>query len=246
MASTRAVRGILAFDGLRLARDRFVVSVSLYIIAMTIALRWILPWLTRELDARLGFDFTPYVPLLASHFLIQLSGQVGGIILGFLLLESREDRTIRAMLVTPIPMQRYLAILGLVVMAATVPLALLEGVIIQWGLPPWPGFTLAAIVGAPGAFIFGLLVATLASDKTQAFAYMKILGLLPAAASAAWFVDEPWQWLFAVYPPYCASKIYWLSEAGQPGGLPYAVLGLVGSLVWIAVLARLFLRVARR
>lgn len=246
MASARAVAGILRFDGLRLARDRFVVSVSLYIIAMTIALRWLLPWLSGELDARLGFDFSPYVPLLGSHFLIQLSGQIGGIILGLLLLESREDQTIRAMLVTPVPMQHYLTMLGLVVMAGTVPLALLEGAIIQWGLPPWPGFVVAAVVGAPGAFIFGLLVATLANDKTQAFAYMKILGLLPAAASAAWFVDEPWQWLFAVYPPYCASKIYWLSEAGDPGWWPYVVLGLLGSLFWIALLARMYWRVARR
>jgi len=246
MASARAIGGILGFDGLRIARDRFVVSVTLYIIAMTVALRWLLPWLTDELQARLAFDFSPYVPLLASHFLIQLSAQVGGIVLGMLLLESREDRTIRAMLATPIPMNQYLAVIGLVVTAAAVPLALFEGVIINWGLPPWPGFVAAAIVGAPGAFIFGLLVATLANDKTQAFAYMKILGLLPLMASSAWFFDAPWQWLFALYPPYCASKIYWLTEAGEGGWLIFAAIGLAGSFLWIAVLGRLFLRVARR
>lgn len=246
MTSSHAIRGMLRGDGLRLVRDRFLISICVYIVGLTVAMRWFIPWLTAELDARLSFDFLPYVPLLVSHLLIQTTGQLGGILLGLLLLESREDGTIKAMLVTPVPMSRYLTVLGAVAILATVLLALVEGALLGLGMPGWPGFVAAALVGAPGAVILGLLIATLADDKMQAFAYLKIFGLLPAAASTAWFVPEPWQWLFTLYPPYCASKVYWLAEAGEPGWFAFALLGLAGSALWLAVLGGLFMRAARR
>ncbi len=246
MATGQAIGAMLRTDGLRLARDRFLLSVSAYILGLTVAMRWLLPWLTAELRTRLDFDFTPYVPLLASHLLIQISGQLGGIVMGMLLLESREDGTVKALLAAPVPLERYLAVLGLSAMGLTMALALLEGAILGWGFPGWAGLLAAVILGAPGAVIFGLLVAAIADDKMQAFAYLKILGLLPVTASIAWFVPTPWQWVFALYPPYCASKVYWLASAGEGGWWSFALIGGAGSALWLWLLGRLFLRAARR
>ncbi|MEM9387830.1 MAG: hypothetical protein AAGA68_22445 [Pseudomonadota bacterium] len=236
---------VLRFDGLRVLRDRFLLSMTAYVIALTVGLRWFLPWLTQELDTRLNFDFTPYIPLLASHLLVQVSAQLGGMVAGLLLLESREDSTVKALLVTPIPIEQYLAVLGGAATVVTVMLATIEAGIIGWGVPDTGGLLIAVAVGAPGAMIFALLVPTLADDKMQAFAYMKLLGLLPLAATVAWFIPTPWQALFALYPPYCGSKIYWLVSAGEGGWGTYAVLGLVGAVIWVWGLSQLFLRVAR-
>ena len=102
------------------------------------------------------------------------------------------------------------------------------------------------LAAAPGAPVFALLIAAVANNKVQAFAYMKLFGLGPILVTGAYFLPEPCQWLAAIYPPYCASKAYWVAEAGG-SHWPLWVLGaLVSSAVWVGVLQRLYLRAARK
>jgi fluoroquinolone transport system permease protein len=238
--------GILRADGLRLVRDRFLAGTALYLIGISLAMRWVIPWITRGVAGRWGFDLTPYHPLIVSHIVVQLAPLLVGILGAFLLLETREDRTIKALLVSPVPISGYLALLtALMILAASV-LTMGEGIIIGFALPSWPALTAVAVVGALGAPVFAMGVSALASNKTEAFAYLKIVGLVPLLVSGSYFLSEPHQWLAAVYPPYWAVKAYWVAEAGRPEW-PLWVLGgfLVGGL-WAAGCARLFSRAARR
>lgn len=246
MPSFSAVRGMLRADALRLRRDRFLIGISAYILLITVLMRWILPAITTGIATEWQFDLTPYHPLLVSHVIVQLSPLVPGIIGAFLLLESREDGTVKALLVSPNPLTRYLSVVCVVMFVTAVTLTIVQGAIIALALPSWPALIVVGLAAAPWALIFALLTAAVSDNKVQAFAYLKLFGVGPLLATGAYFLPEPWQWLAGLYPPFCASKAYWVAEGGGSQWLLWVLAGLVGSAVWVGVLGRLYLRAARK
>ena len=237
--------GLLRIDVARVAQDRFLLGVTGYIIGLTIAMRWAVPWIGTEVMARLAFDLTPYYPLMMSHFLVQLAPLVGGILGTFLLLEARETGFMRALLVTPVPLSAYLTALCGVLALLSVVLTVLEGLIIGIGIPSSLGLLACGVAGAPAAVVMALVLGGLASTKTEAFAYMKIWGVLPLLPTASYFLPEPWQWLAAIYPPYWASKAFWIAEAGG-WWLPWVLGGVVLSAIQVWFAARYFTGAAHR
>jgi fluoroquinolone transport system permease protein len=237
-----AVLAILRVDGLRLLRDRFLLGMVAYIVGVSVAMRWIIPFATQELSTRLGFDLTPYHGLITSHIVVQLAAMVGGMAGGFLILESKEHRVIAAFRVTPVSLGSYVAILGVVLVAATVLIAVVEALIITIGTPSVGPLALAALTGAPASVIFALVVGTFATTKTEAFAYLKFIGLAPLLPTASYFLAEPWQYAMAVYPPYWASKAYWLALEGDPRWAIWVGGGVVVSTIAVVALTRAFLR----
>ncbi len=246
MPGLRLATASLRADALRLVRDRFLVGTGLYILGISIAMRWVIPWVTRGVASRWGFDLTPYYGLIVSHVVIQLAPLLVGIIGAFLLLETREDRTIKALLVSPTPLSAYLFWGSVVMVTASTLLVVVEAPIIGVGLPPWPALMASGAAGALAAPLYALGVAAIASNKTEAFAYLKVVGTAPLLVSGAYFLSEPLQWIAAVYPPYLAVKAYWIAEAGGSGWAPWVLGSLVVGGAWIAVAARLFTRAARR
>jgi fluoroquinolone transport system permease protein len=237
-----AALAILRVDGLRVVRDRFLFGMIVYLVGVSVAMRWIIPFATDELAARLGFDLTPYHGLITSHIVVQLAALVGGMAGGFLILESKEQRVLAAFRVTPVSLGSYVAILAAVLAAATVLIAVVEGLIIRVGTPSPLPLALATLAGAPASVIFALVVGTFATTKTEAFAYLKFIGLAPLLPTASFFLAEPWQYAMAVYPPYWASKAYWLALEGDPRWPVWVVGGLVLSALAVVALTRVFLR----
>ena len=237
-----AIRAILLVDGLRLLRDRFLLGSITYIIGISVAMRWIIPFATDQLSARLGFDLAPYHGLIMSHIVVQLAALVGAMAGGFLILESKENRVIAAFRVTPVSLGSYVTIIGVVLVAATVLIAVVEGLIVGIGTPPLVPLVLTALAGAPASLIFTLVVGTFATTKTEAFAYLKFIGLAPLLPTASFFLAEPWQYTMAVYPPYWASKAYWVALDGGASWPILAVGGLVLSAIFVIALTRVFMR----
>lgn len=193
MPSTTAILGMLWVDGLRLARDRFLVGTAIYIIALSIGMRWLLPWVTEEVAARLAFDLAAYHAVMVSHMIVVLTALTAGFVGGFLLLAGREDRTVKAQLVTPVPLVAHVVLVSLVLALAAVMLTLVEGAIIGLALPPWPALVAIACAGAPAAPLLALFIASFADNKVEAFAYSKFAGVAVLIPAGAFFVPEPWQ-----------------------------------------------------
>lgn len=246
MPSATAVRGMLRTDAIRLRRDRFLVAITVYLLGITVVMRWLLPAITTDLRAEQDFDLTPYHSLVVSYLIVQLAPLLPGIIGGFFLLESREDGTVKALLVSPNSLASYVSVVCVVMFVTAATLTVAEGAIIALALPPWPALIGVSLAAAPAAPMFALLIAAIANNKVQAFAYMKIFGLGPLLVVGAYFLQEPWQWLAAIYPPYCASKAYWVAAAGGSIWPLWVLAGLVTSAVWGGVLQRVYLRAARR
>ena len=171
---------------------------------------------------------------------------IPGIVGGFLLLESREEGTIKALLVAPTPLQSYVAVACLSMAAVAFVVMLVTAPIIGVGLPPWPALIAISLAAAPSGPAYALLLSSVANNKVEAFAYAKLFGVGPLFVLGTYFLAEPWQWLAVIYPPYCACKAYWVAEAGGSSWSIWVIAGLLSSAVWVAVLQRVFVSASRR
>ncbi len=246
MLSKVAILGILKADGLRLQRDRFLLGTAVYLIGISAVMRWALPWLVREVQVRLSFDLRPWLPLMVSHLVVVLASITTGFLGGFLLLESREDRTVRALLVSGVSLPAYLLVFFTVMFVATTLLTLGQSALIGQALPPTSGLIVAALAGAPFSAVMALYIATFADNKVEALAYTKFVSVTSLIPAGSYFLSEPWQWIAGIYPQYWAAKVYWTAQASQPGWALWALGGLLCTGVWLFLLGRRFLRVAHR
>lgn len=245
MPTITAVRGMLRTDALRMTRDKFLMGVTAYILFVFLVMRVLIPAITADLASGEEFDLVPYHPLIVSYFSVQIAPFIPGLVCGFQLMECREEGVVKALMVSPGSLSGYLAVVGIAMFATAFVLTLFADVIIGMELLRWPALFAIALAAAPAGPIFALLIASFANNKVQAFVWMKIFGLGPALVLGAWFLPEPAQWLAAIYPPYCASKAYWVAVTGGTW-LPWIFAGLAGSAIWLEILRRLFLKAARR
>lgn len=245
MPRAAALLPVLEIDALRIVRDRFLISLLAYLLGVSAAMRWIIPSVARALMSRSGFDLEPVYPLLVSYFAVVLGSLAVGVVGGMLLLEIREDRTVRALLVSPLSLSAYVsgysAVLALVAAVVTAG----EAAVIGLGLPPWRALLPVALVGGLGAPAISLYLATFAGNKIEAFAQMKLVGTAGLVPIGAWLVPLPWQYVACVFPPFWAVKAWWLAESGSPGWAWWLAGGAVLSTVVLRALTRRFNAVSR-
>ena len=246
MSSPHPLWALLRNDGRRLARDRFLLGTAAYIFAISVAMRWILPWTARAVRRRWGFELEPYFPVIVSYLLLVLGAIMVGMIAGFLLLESREERSIRALLVSPVSLRAYLGGASVVLTLIAGGVILVEGALVGLGLPPWPAFVLIALVGGSSAPLWALFLATFADNKVEAFVLMKFVGLGGLIPVGAAFLPLPWQYVACLFPPFWAVKAWWVAAAGGSGWAWWLLGGVAISTVALFALSRRFEAVAPR
>ena len=235
-----ALRALAVADLRSVNRDTLTKFMLIYPWFLGLVVRWLVPVVTEGLAVL--YDIRPHYLLIAGLFGFLMGPVLIGATIGFLVLDERDARTLAALQVTPLSMNRYLAyrlagplFLSLLAVYVSVPLmGLVE-------MAPWQ-LTLPAVMAALTAPLFTLLEASFAHNKVQGLAVMKATGVFLVAPAAAWFTPEPWQWLFGLLPTYWPVKVFWVLAAGEPVGLPL-LLGFGVYLVYLALLLRRFNRV---
>ena len=141
-----------------------------------------------------------------SFVLLMAPGMVGSLV-GFLILDERDDGTLTALLVTPISLTAYLlyriglpVVIAFLVTLAAVPIAGLIRI-------PFGQLLLAAALAALSGAIVALAVTALAANKVEGFAVLKVLQALQALPLVAWFLPTPWQ--------CCLGAKYWHISPNQ-------------------------------
>ena len=208
--------------------------------------RFALPWVRDLILARFDFDLEPYYIVVMSYGFVIGIPVIFGLVLGFLLLDERDDGTLIALQVTPLTTNSYLAyrvsipmIISVILTVITFPLAGLSD------LPLWQVFVVS-LLAAPMAPIFALVLAALAENKVQGFALMKGLGMVLVLPLFAFFIDSWWQIIFGLIPTYWPLKVFWMFSLDEPGVWVYALVGLLYALLILAVLMRRFNRILHR
>ncbi len=222
-------------------RDSLLAWMLVMPLGIALLFRWLVPQVSRLLAARAGFGLEPYYPLIMSTFLLYVPAFAGALV-GFLLLDERDDRTLSALMVTPMPVEGYLfyritapVLFGTVMTLACYPIVGL----VRLGLGVLlPVALLSSLLGP----ILALLLATFAANKVGGFALMKTLGSVFFIPAAAYFIPSGWQLLAGVVPTYWPLKAFWLAAEGSQTWWLYLVAGFAVNLAMLAVLLRRFNR----
>ena len=243
MQMTELISKLGRSDAKVIGRDRFPLFMLLFAVYLAVVLRYAIPWVNTYLaengilpNETISQSLSDYYPMIIA-FLVFFSGAlIVGSVFGFVLLDEKDDGTIRAMLVTPVPIDQYA--LYRVGVPAIFAFFLVAGIFLfvnQALVPLWQLLFLSA-GAALTAPITSLFLATFAENKLQGFAYGKFTGIGGWFIMLGWFVGEPLQWLFGVFPPFWIAKAYWMALAGNGLWWVALIVGIVlqvGMLSWL-------------
>lgn len=237
------IKKLLRNDARLIARDSLLVVLLCMVVALGIICRQVLPVLDASL-ARNGIlpnessamRFSETFPLWVAFIGLWQAALMPGTVFAFLLLDEKEEHTLSAMRVTPVPAAQYLAY------RAAVPTVL--AVLFACALVPLIGYApvhplqllALALAGCLTAPIVTLLIATFAQDKVQGFAFNKFGGIAGLLIIFGWFVPLPWQWLMCLFPPFAVAKGYWMAAAGEPWWWAPTLFALLSQAGIVAVL----------
>lgn len=233
---------ILAAIDLKSAlRDPLLRWMLLYPLLLCALVRLAVPWAAEIFRSRHGIALEPYYPMLMAFVLASLP-MAYGMVTGFLLLDQRDDRTLSALQVTPMGLSGYLAyrlampaLLGLVAGFLLLPATGLAGM-------GSGGLLAASLAATPLAPLYALLLGALAGNKVQGFALTKAAGALTALPMLAYFVREPWQWLFGLVPSFWPAKLYWILAGGGEDAAAAVAVFAAALLVQGGCIAALLMR----
>lgn len=226
--------GLIATDLRLMLRDGFLFSIGLLYLAFAVVLRIALPELNQLSQSAFGFDLAAAYPALVA-FVVFFEGAVpAGVITAFLLIEERDQRTIDALLVSPLPISAFLSyrllsayLLSLLTMIAAF---LIIGV---QSLPLRQLLVVSATAAGSGPLI-ALTIAAGASNKIEGFAVLKSVNLIGLPILIAWFSPAQWHWLLWPFPSYWSAGAAWaetpaaaLTGAAAAGLLTVAALVLL-------------------
>ena len=165
MKTLRVFQALGPIDAKNISRDPLLRWLVFYPLLLTGLIRWGVPLLAVRVMAQFQFDLTPYYPLLMS-FVLLMTPMPAGMVIGFLLLDQRDDQTLTALQVTPLTLNGYLVyrislpiILSLMITLIIFPLAGL--VEIGFG-----SLFLAALSAAPLAPFYALVAGGLCRQQS--------------------------------------------------------------------------------
>ncbi|MFH1853131.1 MAG: hypothetical protein ABIA75_12385 [Candidatus Neomarinimicrobiota bacterium] len=239
MKLTKVFKTLGPVDARSIWRDSLLQWMLVIPILPALVVRWGVPELTRWLQLEFAFDLTQYYPLMMSFFLLFIPMLVG-IVIGFLLIDERDDRTLAALRVTPLRLTDYLAyrialplLLSVILTAICFPLAgLVE-------FPLLPLVFLSAMSGLEGP-IAALVLAVFASNKVVGLALFKGFSIFFFAPLAVFFVDSNWQLLAGIMPTYWPVKAFWQLYLHQPDWPLYFIAGVLVHAGVLVLLLRKF------
>lgn len=238
--SAGSLRALVFADSRLLWRDPLLGWVLLMPLGLALALRILVPPATTALQAAAAFDMAAYYPLIMGGYLMTAPGIVG-MVIGFLLLDERDARTLMALRVTPLSMRWYLTYrITLPLVIGT--LSTLVGYPLV-GITPLSLATLMPIAAVAGlaAPLLALVLAAAAPNKVAGFAVVKVLNSVNLLPIASFFVSAPLQYVAGLLPTYWPMRALWSAAAGEPHAT-YLVIGAVTGIVAVIIAGGVFNR----
>lgn len=221
-------------------RDSFMIFMLLFTFVMAIAVRYLLPWIDSVLIEKsympsetISFALHDTYPMWASFISLYNGGLLAGMVSGFLILDEKDEGTITALIVTPVPLHYYTNYrFGLAAIFSFFTMILMVYIVGVEILPFWQLSLLCASASLVSVMV-SLFLSLAAQNKIQGFAMGKFTSIAGWVIMGGWFLPENWQWILAVFPPFLIHKAYWLALDGN--GLWWLALALGTLLQLLAI-----------
>ena len=144
-----------------------------------------------------------YLRESAAVLLIMTAALLGGMVVGFNMVDDRHTRAVQALAVSPLPLRDYLVSRAVYSLLQGLLLGLATSMILLGLRIPYARLVLALLASAPVAVIVGFVTALMADNQIAAIGSVKIV--MPAyllVPFASIFVPLRWQWVFFPFPNY--------------------------------------------
>ena len=253
MEMTTLVKNLGRNDVKLVGRDSFLLIMGSYMFIAALVLRFLLPWANGYLAEQelmpsetIARTLESVYPLIVTYFVHFLGAMLVGTMFGFMLLDEKDDNTLRAMLVTPVPLGDYLkyrlGVPTVIAFAST----LAQFYLLGFELVSFGQAVLLSAAASLTAPIVALFYATAAANKVQGFAMSKFTALAGMVIVFGYFASPGTQWFFGLFPPFWVSKAYWLMLEGNALSWVALLMAVITQVVALGFLARLFRRAAYR
>ncbi|MHA7663129.1 ABC transporter permease [Mycolicibacterium sp. HS_4_1] len=223
-------------------RDPLLVMLVLAPVIWTVGTAVLVPALTDTLGRRYHFDLVPYYPLVITALLLLTSIIIAGGLAAFLVLDEIDAGMLTALRVTPVALATFLMYRAATVVAVTtvyVVATMSASRLLAPGL--LPVLIPIGMVAGLSAVVTMLLIVSVAGNKIQGIAMVRLLGIIIAGLPCLpWFVDSTWNLAFGVLPPYWAAKAFWVASA-HGTWWPYLLAGFAYNVAIASLLLRRFL-----
>jgi hypothetical protein len=221
------------------ARDEILVILACVPVFLTLFVRFGEPPLREILSGTL--DLTRHHGTIAA-VLTSLTPMMFGWLIGFKLLDDRDEHTLTAIAVTPLTKRGYLIyrtllVLGLSILlnTALIPLTGLEGIVFFRFVP-------VSIMSSLGAPVTALILAAVSGNKVEGLAVAKFMGILGAAPVLPFYIDSPFIYAAGITPFFWTGKSLALSAGPLFPYIASVAAGFAVHLVYLAVFLTLFNR----
>ncbi len=239
----KAVRSLGVSDVKNVIRDPFLKWVIPAPFLMAIAFRLLIPGVTVVAEPWIALE--NYYPLLLSTMVLFVP-LMYGIVVGFMLLDERDQDTLTALKVTPMSLGKYLLyriatpiVVSIVTTLLSYPLIGLMDV----DLVPLIAVIILASLSAP---FTALIFVAFARNKVEGMAIQKMLGGVFMIPMVAYFIHSNWQLLFGIFPTYWTLKAFWVACEGGEGFWLYVIAGVLVHIAFIGLLLKRFDAVMHR
>lgn len=239
MFQLKTLRSLSAIDGGSILADPLLRGLLLVPLVVALAVRGLLPLVLEQVAALTEVELAWLFAPMAGYTVVTIAPLLAGAVVGFLLLDQRDERTLTALRVTPLPLGLYLSYrLALptcvALLISIVALALAGGQGLSLG-----GAWLAAVAAAPLAPVTALALVALARNKLEGMALLKALSVLLAAPLAGLFVPPGgWSLALMLLPTYWVAQATWALQAGTGAWGWIAGSWCVSSLMLLLLLKR--------
>lgn len=202
--------------------------------------RYFLPWVTDKY----GFNFVPFNDLILVILVLFVPIAYGALI-GFSILEDRDDNVLTNIKVTPLSIHQFLSFR----LIAVYLLCVLATIFVMWfskvGDISMKDIVLISLLASLEAPISGLLINSFAKNKIEGFAVMKIGGSIVVFPIVALFFNGARELFFSFAPGFWSAKV--ISNIIRGGGLylsynQYYFIGLVYMIILNILAYRLFMK----
>lgn len=258
---------LLSYEMKTILRDPMNVFLFVYPLFMLALVGWLLPLGLHRggLDnSDLAYSLTMMITFVV---VISIGGYVSGALLGFSLLENKDEKTIKSIAVTPVSITGYVVFKTLY----SYIFSIIGNLILIIGIKWWAndaysfafgsytfgfenlsyGYIIAfSIVSSLLVPAIGTLIASIAKNKIEGFAFMKsggILVMMPALVLISAFGDWK-QYLLGIAPNFWPVKalINQALNSNESSNLPFWAYLLVGAVFMLSLAVISIITFARK
>lgn len=206
---------------------------------ITAIIRFVIPLVTEILLQRLNFNLTQHYEFITG-FLIMIIPMMMGFLIGFIILDERDENMLVYFSVTPLTKTGYLAlrIVNPVLLSFTFSIILLP----ITNLVELNYFKVipVAVLAALEAPMMVLFLGAFAGNKVEGLALSKTTGIIFFAPIVAYLVESRWEILLGIFPTYWVLEAFIASFTSSASYWFFIFGGLIVHIIYLYLLYKMF------